>query len=319
MRPQSRDKRIDSVKYWLIVLVIIGHVLRGKPFAENYECTVLMEWLYIFHMPLFIFISGYFSHKQNVKELPKSIWKLLEPLIIFQAIFKIQEFIYNGTISINSILHPGYTLWYLLSLIYWRLLLQIIPDKIINNSRLLITLTLIISIFSGFLPFNELLSIQRTLAFMPFFFLGYCMKGKKIFLPKKYRLTSAIFLTISIFIPIFFSNYLGNLIHSTPYISFYSSFSRILVFCISIPMSLAFTTICPTTEWSEKQGKYTMQYYLYHALTIPCLMKVIIILDLPTSLFAAAIYSFIITIGIGILLKIPYIHKLTNPSSLIKK
>ena len=51
-----RDEQIDSVKYWLIVLVIAGHVLE---YSETTACVIAWKWIYIFHMPLFIFISGY--------------------------------------------------------------------------------------------------------------------------------------------------------------------------------------------------------------------------------------------------------------------
>lgn len=79
-----RDDRIDSVKYWLIVLVITGHVFqcfKGIP-----TCKLMWDWIYLFHMPLFIFISGYFSQKKSKKVLKTIIWKLVEPLIIYQII-----------------------------------------------------------------------------------------------------------------------------------------------------------------------------------------------------------------------------------------
>ena len=60
-----RDERIDSVKYWLIVLVIAGHVFMRPEFSHSTACVVAWKWIYIFHMPLFIFISGYFSRKKK--------------------------------------------------------------------------------------------------------------------------------------------------------------------------------------------------------------------------------------------------------------
>ena len=81
-----RDDRIDAVKFWLIVLVIAGHILMRKEFASSEACAVMWNWIYIFHMPLFVFISGYFSRKKDMIEFWISICKIIEPLIIFHIV-----------------------------------------------------------------------------------------------------------------------------------------------------------------------------------------------------------------------------------------
>lgn len=308
--PKVRDKRIDSVKYWLIVLVIAGHVFESSRIIP--ECEVLWKWIYIFHMPLFIFISGYFSRKKDKKELKASIWKLLEPLIVFQIL----TLFLKDSISLGNIFTPWWVLWYLLSLIYWRLMIQIIPDKLLKHTKLILFATFCISILAGFLPFNRFLSIQRTLSFMPFFFLGYYMKGKNLYLPDKYKLFSFLFLILMVAVPLYFPQYLGDLNHAAPYGSIFGALKRILVFCLAIPMSIAFINVCPNTSWAVQQGKLTMQYYIYHALAIPVLMVIVGKLNIPTSFVSATIYTLGITVGIGIASRFPYFTKFTNPSSL---
>ena len=177
-----RDNRIDSVKYWLIVLVITGHV--AQCFKGIPTCKLMWDWIYLFHMPLFVFISGYFSQKKSKKALKTSIWKLAEPLIIYQIlglIFLVDSF------AIIDIITPCWVLWYLLSLIYWRLMLQIMPERVLNKPKYILSVVLCISVFAGFFPLNDILSIHKTLSFMPFYFLGYFMRGKNLFLPRKYK------------------------------------------------------------------------------------------------------------------------------------
>lgn len=270
-------------------------------------------------MPLFIFISGYFSRKKERKDLWSSIWKLLEPLIVFHSIAMLLKLLFKGHISLINILTPWWVLWYLLSLIYWRLLLQIIPNKIIKNTKLILIITFSISILAGFLPFDRVLSIQRTFSFMPFFFMGYCMKGKTIFLPKKYKPLSVLFLISVVVFLLFFSRYLGSLMHSDQYAKIYGPIQRIIVFCLSIPMSLAFINVCPNKPWIARQGKLTMQYYIYHAFIIPPLMLVNKFLNIPNSFFSATIYILIIIIGIDIVLHLPFFDKFTNPSMFLRR
>lgn len=311
-----RDERIDSVKYWLMVLVIAGHVFMYE--TNSKVCVVIWKWIYIFHMPLFIFISGYFSRKKEKADLSVSIWKLLEPLIVFQTLTLLPRFFFES-FSINTILTPWTVLWYFLSLIYWRLMIQTIPGKFLNNPRWIIIITFCISIIAGFLPFNTVLSVQRTFAFMPFFFLGYCMKGKKIYIAEKYKPLSFAFLIFSFCIPLLVPQYLCDIFHAYPYENCYYTISRLFIFFISIPMSFAFINVCPSTLWTAQQGKLTMQYLIYHALLIPPLMIIVCKLNIPMSFTTIIICTLLITIGIGVASRLSYFKKLTNPSLFFKK
>lgn len=319
-----RDERIDAVKFWLIVLVITGHVIMRKEFAGSTACAVLWNWRAIFVIPLFVFISGYFSRKKDKKDFWPSILKILEPLIIFHIIGLI---FYVDTISIKKILTPWFLLWYLLSLIYWRIMLQIIPDKILKHKKLIIISAFCISILAGFLPFNRVLSLQRTLALMPFFFLGYYMKGKNLYLPDKYKPFCAVFLIVIFALLSFYPHRIDNLLNAFPYKNIYGAAIRMIAFAVAIPMSIAFINVCYYTPWIARQGRLTMQYYLYHALIIPPNSAVIIPplimiadkLNIPMSFISAVIIIIVTIIGIGLILKIPYIKMLTNPSSFFVK
>lgn len=317
-----RDDRIDAVKYWLIVLVITGHVFQRPEFHNSTVCIVLWKWIYMFHMPLFIFISGYFSRKKDLYSFWQSIWKILEPLIIFHAIILLPKILHGSADNlIKKIFTPWWVLWYLLSLICWRFALQFIPDKILRHTKIVIISTCFISILAGFLPFDRFLSLQRTFAFMPFFFMGYYMRYymryKNLYLPDKYKPLCIVFLIVMFAIPIFFSQYL-ELTHTTPYSNAYAAAKRIFVFALAIPMSIAFINSCYNMPTIARQGILTMQYYIYHALIIPPLIVFVGKLNIPMNFTTATIITIGIVLGISFVLKIPYVKMLTNPSSLFK-
>ncbi len=57
---QTRDLGWDKVKAILIFLVIVGHAIQYY-LVGNYWENPLYKAIYLFHMPLFILLSGYFS------------------------------------------------------------------------------------------------------------------------------------------------------------------------------------------------------------------------------------------------------------------
>ena len=68
MRDKERERWIDGVKGIAIILVVLGHVLDGYIGANMYADSqnILKNLSYIikiFHMPLFIIISGYLYEK----------------------------------------------------------------------------------------------------------------------------------------------------------------------------------------------------------------------------------------------------------------
>lgn len=314
----NRDTRIDSLKYWLIVLVIAGHVFLqcGSHRVTN---QITWHWIYLFHMPLFIFLSGYFSHKKTNQEFINSSLKILEPYVVFQLIARGFDYLKGEPITLINLLTPRYVLWYLLSLFCWRLMLQILPDKILKNSKLVIISTLVVSIIAGFLPFNNFLTLQRTFAFLPYFFIGYYMREKNLFIPKKYRPWCICFLIATIIIPVFFSDYLGDLFRIIEYDSIKDAYRRVFTTILSIPMSIAFIAVCPNFHWTAKQGRYTMQYFIYHPFMVIVLLLIVDKCNLPTSFFYVLIYTITIVVLLGFASYLPVFEKLTNPLSFLKE
>lgn len=78
--------------------------------------------------------------------------------------------------------------------------------------------------------------------------------------------------------------------------------------------------LCFCINRGRQYGKTTtlafpMQYYIFHALMILPIMIVVGKLNIPMSFITAAVITIGIAIGIGVILKIPYVKILTNPSS----
>ncbi|MCD8365289.1 MAG: acyltransferase family protein, partial [Clostridiales bacterium] len=75
-----RDFHFDNIKAVLIFLVVLGHVFRNL--GANGDEYLVYKIIYSFHMPAFLFISGYF-----MKYNPKKFFAGLVPLyLLFQTI-----------------------------------------------------------------------------------------------------------------------------------------------------------------------------------------------------------------------------------------
>lgn len=81
----ERDAYWDSLKFVLIFLVVLGHVLEIN-YPEGSLNRGLYNFIYMYHMPLFVFVSGYFSKIRNKDKYKKGIIRLFETYVIFQII-----------------------------------------------------------------------------------------------------------------------------------------------------------------------------------------------------------------------------------------
>ena len=67
-------------------LVVLGHTLQIL-ISHDYFAHPLFKAIYLFHLPVFFFISGYFAytsiHKHGWKSLTRSAIRLLAPIVTF--------------------------------------------------------------------------------------------------------------------------------------------------------------------------------------------------------------------------------------------
>ena len=159
---------------------------------------------------------------------------------------------------------------------------------------------------------------------MPFFFLGYYMKGKNLYLPDKYKLLCGVFLIVILAILFFYPHRINDLKFATPYKSIYGAAIRMMVFALAVPMSVSFINVCYHSSWTARQGRMSLQYYIYHALLVPpksaLIMPPLIViaekLNVPMTFVTAVIIATCIIVVLALALKIPFVKSLTNPSSL---
>ncbi|WP_084129287.1 acyltransferase family protein [Demequina sp. NBRC 110055] len=168
-RQRSRDRSLDTAVGLLIVLVVWGHAIAplSGPYAEALE-----QWLYMFHMPAFVFLSGYLTRKSSHWSPGKIAARLLFPYAVFQVLHAGVLSLTAGEAHWPSLVQPAWTTWYLLSLLVWRL-----AAPWLVKIPYLVPVTFVVALGSGVIAaIGPDLSLARTLGFLPFFALGLVWK-----------------------------------------------------------------------------------------------------------------------------------------------
>ena len=267
----KRTAYFDNAKAILIYFVVVGHLLSGF-LRENHQLDTLYLVIYIFHMPAFILISGHFSKKiRTINDLKKIVKTLVLPYILFQLLYSYYyKEVFNDPIEFEF-LEPRYALWFLLSMVMWKLLLSIF-----SYHRLMIVVSIVLSLTLGyFSEINEWLSLSRTFFFFPFFLMGYFIKREHFLALKAVWnvkiascLAVAVIIVIYIFADIHWQEWLFGRV---PYESIRyeivesSMMSRLLVYAAMCIGTYIFLSLVPTRNyWFTDIGTKTLGIYLLH-------------------------------------------------------
>lgn len=198
----KRDYFFDTLKGFLIIAVIVGNTLElASPTNVNVHYFIL--FLYMFHMPVFTFVSGYFS-KRSKRTTIQKVKHIFTIYVLAQILYvAYYNYILHGELDF-TLLATQWTFWYLLSLTAW----YIISDYI-KNEKLWFIGSIIFSLVIGFdTSVGSNGSFSRTFFFLPFFIAGMMFKREYIETIKKYRnylLTGSIIILIILY---FLQNYI---------------------------------------------------------------------------------------------------------------
>lgn len=166
MEQKQRDYLFDNYKVLLIVLVVLGHFIEVG--VEEIPFLNWLKWfIFSFHMPAFIFISGYFSRKQH--KLTDLVRKLLVPYLIFEVLYYILYVFIIQKDTELYLLYPKFSLWYLMALFVWKWItpwVKKMPGHMVA--------TVIAGLLVGASSLDDnFLTLPRMITFYPFFLMGF--------------------------------------------------------------------------------------------------------------------------------------------------
>ena len=269
----QRNAYFDNAKVLLIFLVVFGHMIQPS-IEESTKLNTLYIWIYTFHMPAFIFLSGFFAKGAgNIDYILKMVKKLLVPYVLFQAIYT-GFYLLMGQEAWQSVIVPQWSLWFLLSLFSWHMLLILFKKfpPVVG-----ISVSLLIGVVVGYFPeIGHTLSLSRTFVFFPFFLIGYwCSERQLMHIKSKAVQYSALVVMAVVAVLIYMAPDIntGWLLASKSYADLempvWGGIGRIFVYTIAVLMSVSVLSWMPKRELVITPiGRTTLYIYLLHGFFI---------------------------------------------------
>jgi fucose 4-O-acetylase-like acetyltransferase len=178
-RRKERDPFFDNAKFLAILLVVIGHSLayRTDPLAKG-----LYLWIYMFHMPLFIVVTGYFSRNWTFAggKARKLITNVGVPYVIFEIAYSLWDSVAGGNELRVSLLDPYFLTWFLCALFFWRL-----SSPVWQQIRWPVAVALGCSLLSYMTDLGSTFDLHRVLGLLPFYVLGLMLRPEHFELLKR--------------------------------------------------------------------------------------------------------------------------------------
>ena len=258
---QKRSYYWDNIKGILMFLTVFAHVLfqlQGRTEGIN----TVVDVIYTFHMPVFVFVSGFFGKSEKSRSFV-SIMKLLFMYFIFNSGMGLIYGFY-------SLLQPMYSYWYLIALAVWRITAHRI-EKFPRIQLILIG----IAIFAGFFPtIDNTFAAARIISFYPFYMAGYKLSAAKSSeletrSYKKRMIPGAVFAVTSFLLSIvgcvvFF--YTDEALQMAGYEDPLDAFGRIVLFTTAFMYVKAFRYLSPDREIPliTSFGRNSLSIFILH-------------------------------------------------------
>lgn len=192
MRPTSRNKSVDAIRGFAMLMVVLGHTITGV--TTHYEQSFIFQVIWTLQMPLFIIISGYVTKYSKPIDSKKKLWNFIKKrTLAYMFPWLIWTIVVRGMIfGQTTYLNVRYILWHMDSG-YWFLatiwvinLIFGLTDYLCNSikskkgpcvdiiTHLLGALTgMIILGCVGYYIGLDFFATKLTLYYTPFYFIGY--------------------------------------------------------------------------------------------------------------------------------------------------
>lgn len=173
----QRIHKYDNLKGFAIILIVLGHMLFLIQFPS---VKFIRYFISIFHLPIFFFVSGYFS-KIGPGEGKKAFKRLIIPYLVFCTVYTIFLYLIGWKIQ-PLFIYPTMALWFLTALFFMKICLPLM-----DRLKFPVLISVVLALLIGFVNIDpNILGITRFFAFYPVFLIGFYYKDYKSVLANRF-------------------------------------------------------------------------------------------------------------------------------------
>lgn len=268
---KNRIYLFDNLKFLLIMTVVIGHCIDYMTGSSNIMKSLFL-FIYSFHMPLFIYLSGLFHSNHNVKNRCICFIFIGYAMKIFLCLTKL--FLFHK--ASFSLLSDGGIPWFMFTLAMFTACSYFLRN--IDIRKIFLLAFLLACVIGYDKSVGDYLYLSRFIIFYPFYLLGQMTDRNKLFElthKKSLKLLSFAgimiwgFLCIKKLNTLYFLRPLFTGRHSfssNPIFEVNGFFYRIL--CMIITLLIGFFLLCLVPDrripFVTDAGRRTLQVYFWH-------------------------------------------------------
>jgi fucose 4-O-acetylase-like acetyltransferase len=315
----QRDPWLDNSKMVLVTFVVIGHAWGLLESTQGTHWAY--DFLYLWHIPAFVFISGYLSKsfEWDRRRMKNLLYTLLIPYLLFEpALYYYRVTVVHETEPGTLWLEPHWTMWYLIVLLMWRLV-----TPILKLHWLFLPLSVAVSVLGGFWN-TDLLMLPRFLGLLPFFVLGLHLKPRHLaHLDDVWVRVAAVPALIGMAVAALFTDTWAQTaflwydagysdVGIDPVIAFQT---RITVMTLGLVGAFSVLALVPRRSlgWFTAMGGATMVVYLFHGFVL----KTVKVAGWPSFAQEHTTTGFVVTtlgaVALALLLASPPVRRVLEP------
>ena len=267
-RPPARDPWFDTAKMLLVTLVVVGHSWTLLP--ETWVINRTYNWLYLWHIGAFVFITGYLSRRftYSRRNLRRLVTTLLLPYLVFEGLFALFRVHVGGETLERLWLNPHWPMWYLIVLVAWRLV-----TPALRRLPWAFPATVVVSLLGGLVS-AEVFDLNRILGLLPFFAAGLLADDRvmRAIRSRSARRASLVVLPAGVFVAHLVESRLASewLYYRTSYAALDTGALEGMVIRLAL-IVVSFAMIATALAWIPRHGGWfsalgagSLVVYLFH-------------------------------------------------------
>lgn len=275
----------DNLKFFLIFFVLIGHFMDFTGITDDTDgFRAVFIFLYSFHMPLFIFISGLFY---SGKDVFRKIASFLAAGIIAEIVVFLSQYILLGVNDFSLTSISGIP-WYMLAMAAFTALNYVFRDV---NKVYMLVIAVLIACFAGYSnDIGDEFTLSRIIVFYPFYILGSMtdkVKLERLSENVKLKIAGGAVLVIwAVICALQVSHFYYLRLLFTGRNSFadtladtmmpYGSLYRLMCYAMAVLFGFSLICLCSTRKLPliTTIGQRTLQVYFWHPTVVYILMAI---------------------------------------------